>query len=330
MTHLITREALQKQQMFFETLQHSRLAFCITDPTLEDNPIKYANPAFFKLTGYSEDEIVGRNCRFLQGPDTSEASIKLIRQAIIDQTVQTIDIVNYRKSGEKFVSALQIGPIFDDDGSLTGFFGSQLDVTEERETAERARQLADSELAHRLGSIVNVLTALVRLSKNDATDVDALITLLSERIRAVGNAHILALKPNQAGPAHLGDIAHVILSAYAPGVDQRLQIEGPPVNLPEPILAPLSLTLHELATNAVKHGALSKADGSVSVSWQVLPSGARDQLALRWAEAGGPRVHKPPALSGFGMTADLLKMTGGAITYDWCPTGMVATVTLPI
>tara|TARA_R110002051_G_scaffold141578_1_gene214750 strand:+ start:1124 stop:1798 length:675 start_codon:yes stop_codon:yes gene_type:complete len=82
-----------------EAVWHARIPLCISDPNLFDNPIVFANQAFMDLTGYTEDEVIGQNCRFLQGVDTSAESIKAVRDAISGQRVETVEILNYRKDG---------------------------------------------------------------------------------------------------------------------------------------------------------------------------------------------------------------------------------------
>ncbi|NGM33806.1 PAS domain-containing protein [Methylobacterium sp. DB0501] len=105
----------------------------ITDPSQSDNPIIFANAAFTKLTGYTRAEIMGRNCRFLQGPETDRADVAKIRDAIERRVAIEIELLNHKKNGERFWNRLLISPVFDEDGALTYFFASQFDVTLERE-----------------------------------------------------------------------------------------------------------------------------------------------------------------------------------------------------
>jgi PAS domain S-box-containing protein len=97
----------------------------ISDPGLPDNPIVFVTPEFEQQTGYSPAEALGRNCKFLQGAETDENAVNAIRFAIAAQARIEIDIVNYRKTGEKFLNRLRIRPIYDDDGNLMFFAGVQ-------------------------------------------------------------------------------------------------------------------------------------------------------------------------------------------------------------
>jgi PAS domain S-box-containing protein len=118
----------------------------ICDPNLPDCPIIYANPAFYRITGYSEDEVIGHNCRFLQGPGTNPRHIKAIREAIEKGKAIDVEIVNHRKDGSRFINELHLSPIFGDDGELRYIFGIQHDVSAREQfarDAERARRAAE-------------------------------------------------------------------------------------------------------------------------------------------------------------------------------------------
>jgi len=118
---------------FSAALRASRMAMIVTNPRLDDNPIVFANDAFCRLTGYPRDEILGRNCRFLQGPDTDPAKVARMRAAIAAAEPIELDICNYRKDGQPFWNRLLMGPVHDASGVLTHFFASQFDVTAELE-----------------------------------------------------------------------------------------------------------------------------------------------------------------------------------------------------
>jgi PAS domain S-box-containing protein len=125
----------------------------IADPTLPDCPIIFANPAFERITGYALRDVIGRNCRFLQGPGTDPAAIAAIRAAIAAGTPLDIRLVNYRRDGRRFVNELHLSPVHGPDGRLRHILGIQHDVTERvqaeqaartaRRAAERARRLAE-------------------------------------------------------------------------------------------------------------------------------------------------------------------------------------------
>ena len=103
----------------------AEMSVVISDPGQPDNPMIYVSPEFETQTGYTVQEAVGRNCRFLQGPETDPNAVEAIRQALQAQTRFTIDIVNYRKDGTPFLNRLRIRPIYGPDGALMFFAGAQ-------------------------------------------------------------------------------------------------------------------------------------------------------------------------------------------------------------
>jgi PAS domain S-box-containing protein len=115
---------------FAAAVRATRMPMIITDPRQFDNPIVFANDSFLKLTGYTRLEVTGRNCRFLQGPDTDPAAVDRIRDAIRQEVDVRVDLLNYRRDGSTFHNALYVGPVRDAKGKVVYFFASQLDVSE--------------------------------------------------------------------------------------------------------------------------------------------------------------------------------------------------------
>ncbi|RKS68497.1 PAS domain S-box-containing protein [Motilibacter peucedani] len=124
------------------------LSFTITDPHREDNPLVWVNPAFLATTGYTEDEVIGVNCRFLQGPDTDPAAIVAMREAIDAQQPTQVVLLNYRKDGTAFWNEVSLSPVFDGAERLTHYVGVQADVTARVEAEllreERVREEQDA------------------------------------------------------------------------------------------------------------------------------------------------------------------------------------------
>ena len=118
-----------REDPFAAAFKATRMPMIVTDPNQADNPIIFCNAAFEKLTGYSSSEAVGRNCRFLQGPETYLETVGRIRAAISAGSDIAIDILNYKKDGEPFWNALFLSPVRDDKDKILYFFSSQLDVT---------------------------------------------------------------------------------------------------------------------------------------------------------------------------------------------------------
>jgi PAS domain S-box-containing protein len=113
----------------------------LSDPHQPDNPIVYANEMFELMTGYNRDEIIGRNCRFLQGEDQDQPALEEIRAAIRSQTSVTVTLRNYRKDGELFFNRLTIRPIFDPENCLMYYLGLQYDITNQVRADEEFKKL---------------------------------------------------------------------------------------------------------------------------------------------------------------------------------------------
>ncbi|MGU3420708.1 PAS domain S-box protein [Methylobacterium sp. D54C] len=140
------RTSAASTDLLFTAAEKTRMPQIITDPNLPDNPIVFANRAFQNLCGYDADELIGRNCRFLQGPGTDPADIAKVRDAIAARRDVVVEILNYHRDGTPFRNELYVSPVFDPDGQLRYFFASQLDVTRFRTTEG---VLAESEARYR-------------------------------------------------------------------------------------------------------------------------------------------------------------------------------------
>ena len=117
-------------RQLIETVGAAPIAMVVSNPRLPDNPIEVANAAFCALTGYSESEVVGRNCRFLTGALTQQAVTEQIRASIRAQRPVLADILNFRRDGSAFRNGVMITPLFDGDGNLEWFLGSQVELGE--------------------------------------------------------------------------------------------------------------------------------------------------------------------------------------------------------
>jgi PAS domain S-box-containing protein len=109
-------------------IHYSPVASVVTNPQLHDNPIIACNAAFIELTGYAEDEILGRNCRFLSGPDTEPWVTNKIKSAVYEHKPVLVEIINHKKNGTPFRNAVLVAPVYDADGQLAYFIGSQVEI----------------------------------------------------------------------------------------------------------------------------------------------------------------------------------------------------------
>jgi PAS domain S-box-containing protein len=196
------------------------------------------------------------------------------------------------------------------------------DITE-RKANEAARDLLAREVDHRAKNALAVVQAVVSLTR--AATKEEFIEAVHGRILALGRAHTLLARTCWAG----GDLAQIAADETA-GYrgDGQVDIAGPQVLLSPNAVQPVGLLLHELATNAVKYGALSADAGRVDIGWSILPIG---ELRLHWTESGGPPVVAPVA-AGFGSTLIkevTIRQLGGSLSLDWPAEGLQLVVTLP-
>ncbi len=161
----------------------TKVAFTISDPRQPDNPIVWVNPAFTETTGYALDDVLGHNCRFLQGPETDTAVVDDIRFAIAQGLPVTTTLLNYRRDGSMFWNELSISPVRDERGDVTHFVGVQADVTA-RVTAQRSRDDALAQVAlvaDRLGLLADV-TSRMAAAQRPGQITDVLGHVLTSRV----------------------------------------------------------------------------------------------------------------------------------------------------
>ena len=164
-----------------QMIRHSAVAAVISDPRLPDNPIVACNDAFVALTGYTREEIIGRNCRFLRGADTEGWLSDVLREAVREGQPALVEIRNYKKDGTPFRNAVMIAPIFDEAGTLTWFIGSQMEVPDHG-AADTRDATAKVDAARRIEALTprqhQILTAMAggKLNKQIAWELG-----LSER-----------------------------------------------------------------------------------------------------------------------------------------------------
>jgi PAS domain S-box-containing protein len=133
-----------------ESVGASPIAMVITNPQRPDNPIEIANEAFCRLTGYTEEEIVGRNCRFLAGADTESSVTNQLRAAVDARRPVLVDILNYRRDGTPFRNGVMIAPLFNENGQLTYFLGSQVELKSDEAAALSVRRARAAALIEQL------------------------------------------------------------------------------------------------------------------------------------------------------------------------------------
>jgi two-component sensor histidine kinase len=216
------------------------------------------------------------------------------------------------------------------DAADTPMFGIFLDVTG-RKQAEEGSELIAGEMSHRVKNLLAIASGLTQLTSRSAASIEEMTSQLTERLTSLGRAHdlIRPLPGEQGRAALLGDLMSVLLSPYedSGAFSGRIRVAVPRMGVGETTATTLAMVVHELATNSVKHGALSSPAGTLDLSGR-----SEDGLVIvTWAEAGGPLVPDEPAMTGFGsqmIQRSISSRLGGSLTYDWQSTGLVATLTM--
>ena len=283
-----------KADPFAAAMRATRMAMIITNPKLPENPIIFANDAFLKLTGYDRSEVVGSNCRFLQGPETDPQAIKDLRAAIAAERDVNVDILNYRKDGSVFCNSLYLSPVSNEAGELQYFFGSQLDITDrktaelrayadkarferavkdrtrELETALEARTMLLHEVDHRVKNNLQMIASLILMQSRNIPDEgvrESLRAMLS-RVEALSTVHRRLYQSDDVTRFDIGDFVNDLvrdLIAASGRDDISTDLDLSTIEVPAQKAAPVALMINELVTNALKHAFRAGGPGTIGV-----------------------------------------------------------------
>ncbi len=280
-----------REDPFAAAFKATRMPMIVTDPNQNDNPIIFCNTAFEKLTGYSSREVVGRNCRFLQGEETNSETVGRIRDAIAAGSDIAVDILNYKKDGTSFWNALFLSPVRDDKDKIIYFFASQLDFTnvksreadlaaarhraeeevakhtEKLEAALAAKTLLVHEVDHRVKNNLLTMASIVKLqarkTKNEVHK-QVLMSVLN-RIEALSTVQRKLFTLEDVSRFDIADVAKEMVTDLVGAIgreDIRLTLDLHPVYVPAVKATPLSLIVNELVGDAIKRG-LSDGGGDI-------------------------------------------------------------------
>ena len=213
-------------------------------------------------------------------------------------------------------------------GKITRVTGTILDITE-RKITEQRQQLLMAELDHRVKNMLANVSAIARLSSRRAASVEAFVAALDGRIQAISKAHGLIRQRSWNG-AELRELVMLLLNAFRSEVTGNIIVDGHDVQITPKAAQSIALVVHELATNAVKHGALSAPSGKVTLSWKEVDADPFPHLRLVWCETGGPEVSQP-VRSGFGLTVlkSVASELGATIDSEFHQKGLVCTIQGP-
>jgi PAS domain S-box-containing protein len=308
------------EHVFASAVGKTRMAMAFADPNLPDCPLVYLNPAFTELTGYTLEDALGRNCRFLQGPETDPESIRRVRDAVAERRPVTEELYNYRADGSGFWNALYVSPIFDDKGKLTYFFASQIDVSNHRQAMRRQAQRMESMaalasgVAHEFNNLMTVVLGSVEQAAARAAD-DRVKTPLeradwaSKRAGALASELLSLTRRQVAGNQRLdlNQILHDIEKPGAEFVSDHLSVS---LDLADASIfvrldrGQLELALLSLLRNAAD--AMPKG-GTVTFSTRVLSASEAATTLFGQEKTGQEAIELAIVDSGNGMPPDVLK-----------------------
>ena len=296
-----------------------------------DLNLVYANKAFYDLFGRTPEQLVGRNI-FETFPESKSRERKILRY--FERTLQgkttVMDKEHYRIQQPDGSTELRCWqsiqtPFFGEDGTVTHILQQAVDITEE-EAQKRQKELLARELDHRVKNMFAVIQAIANLASHEAQTAREFREDFAGRIVAMSRTYD-ALSHTDWEGLNLRDIFKAELAFYQTGPGERIVIEGPDIRFSAQACQNASLLIHELATNAAKHGSLSQPEGRLHISWEV--DEPNDEIRIVWSETGLSGI-QPPGRLGFGTQLTDFIPNIRKITRTYRDEGLLVRVHVPL
>jgi len=276
-----------------------------------------------RMFGYSATEIIGRPITTIIPQERHNEERDILRRIGRGERIDHFETIRQNKGGDLLDISLTISPVKNEDGKIVGASKIARDITEQKRAQGHIATLA-RETEHRSKNILSNVQAIVAVSRADTPE--GLKHSIEGRIRALANVHSLFVETRWRG-ANLQSIAVNELAPYSESNEKRVGIYGPPLLLEPDIAQAIAMTLHELATNAAKYGALSSPDGQIDLKW----SQEKGRLMLQWKEIGGPAVNMP-AQRGFGsrIIEQMIGQLRGEVHFEWRAEGLICQIAFDV
>ena len=213
-----------------------------------------------------------------------------------DRAVRGLEAACERPDGTRVPFIPYPTPLHDESGKLIGAVNMLVDITERKRTEEQQALLV-RELHHRVKNMLATVQAIMGSTARSSETIEEFKSALIGRIGSLAKTHLLLA--DEGSTTTFADILHSELDAFDDGSGKRIRLSGPDVDVPSRLAVSLGMAMHELTTNAAKHGALSVFGGKVDVAWTVTIEATRRTLNIDWVESGGPPV-ADPTRKGFG------------------------------
>lgn len=289
-------------------------------------------PGAAAVFGWSAEEAVGQSDAVTFTPeDRDKGALEGEREtANREGTAQNVRW-HQRKDGTQVFIEGSVAALRGPDGQIRGFLKIGQDVTA-RKAAEERQSLLMREVDHRAKNALSVVSAALRLTR--APDLPSYVKAIQGRISTLARAQTLLADDRWAG----ADLRTLLRGELAAFIDvgatggPRVEASGPPVKLPAGAAQPLAMSIHELATNAIKYGALSTSTGVIAIRWEKAGSPS-EMVRLRWVESGGPLLNGVPERRGFGtrvLDRTVRGQLGGTVSLAWNSSGLVCEIEVPL
>jgi PAS domain S-box-containing protein len=292
----------------------------------ENGVIVYTNPAEDRMFGYGPGELVGQHVSVQNAypPEENKRRVEAVIAELQASGSWDGEWHNQRKDGTEFVTASRISAV--EIEGRPHWLCVQRDITQAKKAEEHQRLLIN-ELNHRVKNTLATVQSVASQTLRNAETAEEARAALESRLLALSRAHDVLTRENWEG-ADLFEIVADAVEPYSNPGEDRLHLSGETIRLPPRMALALAMALQELATNAVKYGALSNETGEVRITWR----DGDDRLHLTWAETGGPPV-KVPSRRGFGtrlIERSLASDLDGEVRISFEPTGLVCNVDAPL
>jgi PAS domain S-box-containing protein len=291
------------------------------------------NDRFCLITNYDRADLLGLEFAEITHPDDIAADLAQVGELLAGASQTYSMEKRYRRKGGGDVWVNLTVSLVRRSDATPDYFISVIEDISERKAAEADRlaheerlKLLVNELNHRVKNTLTTVQSMAAQTLRGTADPEQAYARLEGRLLALAAAHDI-LTDRSWGGAALAEVAERTIRPYAAGAPDRLRLAGPQVWLRPQVALALALAFNELATNAVKYGALSTPGGAVDLAWR---SGESGQVEIVWCEAGGPPV-KPPTRKGFGsrlIERSLSRELGAPVTLDFAPAGLVCRIGL--
>ncbi len=313
---LLASEDHLRQEMRLIELSHSPIY--IWD---FDGGVVQWNRGSEELYGYMREEIIGKRKDDVLQTSVPGAPLDVVRQALIDTGQWSGELQHRTKDGRILTVEAQLELMTSGERRLV--LESTHDISDRKRWEDRQRLLL-SELTHRVRNTLTVVQSIARQTLRTAPTSDEFVKRFEGRLLALAEAHRLLIDSDWKG-AELQALVQSQLRAYIASDPRRVRLSGEPVTLVPDIATPFGLILHELGTNAAKHGALSQTNGYVDLSWKVTLEDHRRKLTVVWRECDGPPV-APPETQGVGSSLIARGLPGATVRHEMLSDGVMCTI----